>query len=117
ASVHTHLPADASQDDVLRTVAAYNDDPAVDEYIVQLPLPKGLDEEQALLAMDPDMDADGLHPVNLGRLVMGAPGPVPCTPAGILRLLVHSGIEVPGRHVVIVGRGLTIGRPLALPLS
>jgi methylenetetrahydrofolate dehydrogenase (NADP+)/methenyltetrahydrofolate cyclohydrolase len=117
ASVHAHLPAEASQADVLATIAAFNDDPAVDAYIVQLPLPKGLDEESALLAMDPDKDADGLHPVNLGRLVMGARGPVPCTPAGILELLVHFGIEVEGRHVVIVGRGLTIGRPLALLLA
>ncbi len=116
-SVHTHLPASATQADVLATIARYNADPAVDSYIVQLPLPKGLDETAALLAVDPDKDADGLHPVNLGRLVMGAPGPIPCTPGGIVALLVHYGVPIEGRHVVIIGRGLTIGRPLALLLA
>jgi methylenetetrahydrofolate dehydrogenase (NADP+) / methenyltetrahydrofolate cyclohydrolase len=116
-SIHTHLPALASQADVLATIARYNADPTVDSYIVQLPLPKGLDETAALLAVDPDKDADGLHPVNLGRLVMGAPGPIPCTPAGIVQLLIHYGVEIEGRHVVIIGRGLTIGRPLALLLA
>jgi methylenetetrahydrofolate dehydrogenase (NADP+)/methenyltetrahydrofolate cyclohydrolase len=117
ASVHAHLPADATQADVIETIEAFNDDPRVDAYIVQLPLPKGLDEEAALLAVDPNKDADGLHPINLGRLVMGATGPIPCTPAGIIKLLVHYDIEISGRHVVIVGRGLTIGRPLALLLA
>lgn len=116
-SAHTHLPASATQADVLATIARYNADPAVDSYIVQLPLPKGLDETAALLAVDPDKDADGLHPVNLGRLVMGAPGPIPCTPGGIVALLVHYGVPIEGRHVVIIGRGLTIGRPLALLLA
>lgn len=116
-SIHTHLPASATQADVLATIARYNADPTVDSYIVQLPLPKGLDETAALLAVDPDKDADGLHPVNLGRLVMGAPGPIPCTPGGIVALLVHYGVPIEGRHVVIVGRGLTIGRPLALLLA
>jgi methylenetetrahydrofolate dehydrogenase (NADP+) / methenyltetrahydrofolate cyclohydrolase len=117
ASIHAHLPADATQADVLETIAAFNDNPEVDAYILQLPLPKGLDEAAALLAIDPDKDADGLHPVNLGRLVMGAPGPIPCTPNGIVELLVHFGIPIEGRHVVVVGRGLTIGRPLALLLA
>jgi len=117
ASKGVHLPADASQDRVHEAIAALNKDPEVDAYLVQLPLPKGLDEEAALLAVDPDKDVDGLHPVNLGRLVMGAPGPVPCTPAGIQALLVHYGVAIEGRHVVIVGRGLTIGRPLALLLA
>jgi methylenetetrahydrofolate dehydrogenase (NADP+)/methenyltetrahydrofolate cyclohydrolase len=113
-SFSQHLPADATQEDVERAIASFNDNPHVDAFLVQLPLPKGLDEEAALLAVDPDKDVDGLHPVNLGRLVMGAPGPVPCTPAGIVELLHAHDVPVEGRHVVIVGRGLTIGRPLAL---
>jgi methylenetetrahydrofolate dehydrogenase (NADP+)/methenyltetrahydrofolate cyclohydrolase len=112
-----HLPQTASQDDVLAAIAEFNASPDVDAYLVQLPLPKGLDEEAALLAVDPAKDVDGLHPVNLGKLVMGTDGPVPCTPAGIQELLVHHGVPIEGRHVVIVGRGLTIGRPLALLLS
>jgi methylenetetrahydrofolate dehydrogenase (NADP+)/methenyltetrahydrofolate cyclohydrolase len=117
ASAHEHLPATASQGEVEAVIRRFNADPAVDAYLVQLPLPKGLNEEAALLAVDPDKDVDGLHPVNLGRLVMGAPGPLPCTPAGILELLVANGVAIEGRHVVIVGRGLTIGRPLALLLA
>ena len=87
ASVHEHLPATATQAEVEAVVARFNADPAVNAYLVQLPLPDGLDEERALLAVDPAKDVDGLHPVNLGRLVMGAPGPLPCTPAGIVELL------------------------------
>ena len=117
ASIHEHLPADVSQGELLATIRRFNDDPAVDAYLVQLPLPKGLDEEAALLAIDPNKDADGLHPVNLGRLVIGASGPTPCTPAGIQALLVHYGIPIEGRHVVIVGRGITLGRPLSLLLT
>jgi methylenetetrahydrofolate dehydrogenase (NADP+)/methenyltetrahydrofolate cyclohydrolase len=117
ASKGVHLPASASQAQVEDAIAAFNDDPEIDAYLVQLPLPKGLDEEAALLAVDPDKDVDGLHPVNLGRLVMGSDGPVPCTPAGIQRLLVEYDVPIEGRHVVIVGRGLTIGRPLALLLA
>lgn len=116
-SVHEQLPADVSQADLLATIARFNADPAVDAYLVQLPLPKGLDEAEALLAVDADKDVDGLHPVNLGRLVMGASGPIPCTPAGIVELLVRHDVPIEGRHVVIVGRGLTIGRPLALLLA
>ena len=112
-----HLPPTATQDDVLGAIGDFNAPPEVDAYLVQLPLPKGLDEEAALLAVDPAKDVDGLHPVNLGKLVMGTDGPVPCTPAGIQELLVHHGVPIEGRHVVIVGRGLTIGRPLALLLS
>jgi methylenetetrahydrofolate dehydrogenase (NADP+)/methenyltetrahydrofolate cyclohydrolase len=112
-----HLPATATQEELEEAIAAFNADPEIDAYLVQLPLPKGLDEEAALLAVDPDKDVDGLHPVNLGRLVMGADGPVPCTPAGIQWLLLEYGVAIEGRHVVIVGRGLTIGRPLALLLS
>ncbi|HUO49258.1 MAG TPA: tetrahydrofolate dehydrogenase/cyclohydrolase catalytic domain-containing protein [Acidimicrobiales bacterium] len=117
ASVGEHLPADASQRDVLAVIDKMNADPAVHAYLVQLPLPAGLDEEAALLAVDPTKDVDGLHPVNLGRLVMGTPGPLPCTPAGIVELLHAYDVPVEGRHVVIVGRGLTIGRPLALLLA
>jgi methylenetetrahydrofolate dehydrogenase (NADP+)/methenyltetrahydrofolate cyclohydrolase len=117
ASKGVHLPPTASQRDVEEAIAGFNADPEVDAYLVQLPLPKGLDEEAALLAVDADKDVDGLHPVNLGRLVMGADGPVPCTPAAIQRLLVAHEVPIEGRHVVIVGRGLTIGRPLALLLA
>ena len=117
ASIARELPATATQEELLAVIEELNADPAVDGYIVQLPLPKGLDEEAALLAMDPDKDADGLHPVNLGRLMMGVDGPIPCTPRGIQALLVHYGVPIEGRHVVIVGRGLTIGRPLANLLS
>jgi methylenetetrahydrofolate dehydrogenase (NADP+)/methenyltetrahydrofolate cyclohydrolase len=117
ASFHQALPADAGQDAVHDAIVAFNADPAVDAFLVQLPLPAPLDEEAALLSVDPDKDVDGLHPVNLGRLVMGVPAPVACTPAGIRALLVHHGVEIAGRHVVVVGRGLTIGRPLALLLA
>jgi methylenetetrahydrofolate dehydrogenase (NADP+) / methenyltetrahydrofolate cyclohydrolase len=117
ASFHQHLPATATQDEVQEAVARFNADPGVHAFLVQVPLPPGLDEERALLAVDPDKDVDGLQPVNLGRLVMGAPGPLPCTPAGIVELLHAYDVPVEGRHVVIVGRGLTIGRPLALLLA
>jgi methylenetetrahydrofolate dehydrogenase (NADP+)/methenyltetrahydrofolate cyclohydrolase len=117
ASIHEHLPATVTQEELHATIARFNADPEVDAYLVQLPLPEGLDEEAALLAVDPDKDVDGLHPVNLGRLVMGAEGPIPCTPAGIQELLVANGVAIEGRHVVIIGRGLTIGRPLALLLA
>lgn len=113
ASHHVQLPADATQADVLDVVARFNADPAVDAYIMQYPFPAHLDYEAALLAMDPAKDADGLHPVNLGRLVQGIPTVLPCTPAGILRLLADHGVSLAGKHVVIIGRGLTIGRPLA----
>jgi methylenetetrahydrofolate dehydrogenase (NADP+) / methenyltetrahydrofolate cyclohydrolase len=117
ASFHQELPADATQDQVFAAVSAFNENPDVDAFLVQLPLPKHLDEEATLRAVDPDKDVDGLHPVNLGRLVMGVEAPLACTPAGIQALLVHYGIAIEGRHVVIVGRGLTIGRPLANLLS
>lgn len=117
ASIHRQLSVSVSQDDLLETVAELNGDPACDAFLVQLPLPPGIDETAVLLGIDPGKDADGLHPVNLGRLVMGDPGPLPCTPAGILELLEAYEVPVEGRHVVIVGRGLTIGRPLALLLA
>ena len=112
-SVGEQLPATATQQEVLDVIAHLNADPAVSAFLVQLPLPEGLDEEQALLAVDPAKDVDGLHPVNLGRLVLGTPGPLPCTPAGIVELLHAYEVPVEGRHVVIIGRGVTIGRPLA----
>jgi methylenetetrahydrofolate dehydrogenase (NADP+)/methenyltetrahydrofolate cyclohydrolase len=117
ASIHQHLPATTGEDELHATISRFNANPEVDAYLVQLPLPAGLDEEAALLAVDPDKDVDGLHPVNLGRLVMGADGPIPCTPAGIQALLVANGVAIEGRHVIIIGRGLTIGRPLALLLA
>lgn len=117
ASVHEHLPAEVSQAELEAVVDRFNADPAVHAYLVQLPLPAGLDEEAVLLRVDPAKDVDGLHPVNLGRLVMGRPRVLPCTPAGIVELLAANQVAVEGRHVVIVGRGLTIGRPLALLLS
>lgn len=112
-----HLGTDATQTEVLDAVHRFNDDPAVHAFLVQLPLPRGLDEQAVLLAVNPAKDVDGLHPVNLGLLTMGAPGPLPCTPAGIQALLVAAGVPIEGRHVVIVGRGVTIGRPLALLLA
>jgi methylenetetrahydrofolate dehydrogenase (NADP+)/methenyltetrahydrofolate cyclohydrolase len=117
SSIHEHLPDDVSQADLEAVVRRFNEDPAVDAYLVQLPLPKHLDEERVLFAVDPDKDVDGLHPANLGRLVMGKPGPLPCTPAGIVELLAAHSVPVEGRHAVVIGRGLTIGRPLALLLA
>jgi methylenetetrahydrofolate dehydrogenase (NADP+) / methenyltetrahydrofolate cyclohydrolase len=116
-SVHEHLPATASQKDVEAAVARFNADSRVHAFLVQIPLPEGLDEERVLRAVDPDKDVDGLHPMNLGRLVMSRPGPLPCTPAGIVELLAAYDVPVEGRHVVVIGRGLTIGRPLALLLA
>ncbi len=116
-SIHIHLPATTTQDELVATIGRMNEDSKVDAILVQIPLPEGLDEEAALLTVSPDKDADGLNPINLGRLVIGQPGPLPCTPNGILALLVHYGVPIEGKRVVIVGRGLTIGRPLALLLS
>jgi methylenetetrahydrofolate dehydrogenase (NADP+)/methenyltetrahydrofolate cyclohydrolase len=116
-SVHEELPGDVTQEHLESVVRSLSANPEVDALLVQLPLPGHLDEERTLLAVDPDKDVDGLHPVNLGRLVMGAPGPLPCTPAGILELLWSYDVPVSGQHVVIIGRGLTIGRPLALLLA
>ncbi len=113
-SIHEHLPADTTQEQLMAVIDRFNSDPRVHAYLIQLPLPKGLNEEEALLAVNPAKDVDGLHPVNLGMLVMGKPRVLPCTPAGILELLAANGINLDGRHVVIVGRGITIGRPLAL---
>jgi methylenetetrahydrofolate dehydrogenase (NADP+)/methenyltetrahydrofolate cyclohydrolase len=111
------LPADTSQEKVLDLVAELNADPAVDGYIIQLPLPGHLDAGEILMAVSPEKDADGLHPVNLGRLALGLPGPRPCTPLGIQELLVRGEVPIAGSHVVVVGRGTTVGRPLAMLLS
>jgi methylenetetrahydrofolate dehydrogenase (NADP+) / methenyltetrahydrofolate cyclohydrolase len=116
-SVGEQLPASATQAEIEEVVRRFNADVTVNAYLVQLPLPEGIDEERVLLAVDPAKDVDGLHPTNLGRLVMGAPGPLPCTPAGIVDLLHAYDVPVEGRHVVIIGRGLTIGRPLSLLLA
>jgi methylenetetrahydrofolate dehydrogenase (NADP+) / methenyltetrahydrofolate cyclohydrolase len=117
ASPHTHLPATATQDDLLAVIRAHNDDPAVHAVLVQYPVPDHLDHTGALLALDPAKDVDGMHPTNLGRLAAGLPGPLPCTPAGIEALLAHHGVPVAGRHVVVLGRGATLGRPLAVLLA
>jgi methylenetetrahydrofolate dehydrogenase (NADP+) / methenyltetrahydrofolate cyclohydrolase len=117
ASRQAHLPAGVSQSELLEVIADFNADQTVDAFLIQVPLPSNLDETAALLAVDPTKDVDGLHPENLGRLVMGRPGPLPCTPAGIVELLSAYDVPVEGRHVVIIGRGITIGRPLAMLLS
>ncbi|MDH2429485.1 tetrahydrofolate dehydrogenase/cyclohydrolase catalytic domain-containing protein [Sphaerisporangium sp. TRM90804] len=116
-SPHTHLPADSTQDDLLGAITAYNTDKNVHGLLVQYPIPGHLDYDAALAAMDPDKDVDGMHPLNMGRLALGLPGPLPCTPAGIEALLAYYDIPVAGREVVILGRGATLGRPLALLLS
>jgi len=116
-SPHIHLPADASQADLLAAVGEFNDDKTVHGLLVQYPVPGHLDYDAALSAIDPDKDVDGMHPVNMGRLALGLPGPLPCTPAGIEELLAHYEIPVSGRHVVILGRGPTLGRPLAMLLA
>jgi methylenetetrahydrofolate dehydrogenase (NADP+)/methenyltetrahydrofolate cyclohydrolase len=116
-SFHHHLPEETTQDELEVVIAELNGDKRVQSILLQIPLPKGLDEERALLAIDPDKDVDGIHPVNLGRLVMGRPGPLSCTPAGILELLWAYGVEVEHKHAVVIGRGLTIGRPMALLLA
>ncbi|MGV8897301.1 MAG: bifunctional methylenetetrahydrofolate dehydrogenase/methenyltetrahydrofolate cyclohydrolase [Rhodoglobus sp.] len=120
-SIRVDLPETASADDVRAAIADLNANPAVTGYIIQLPLPAGLDENAMLELMDPDKDADGLHPTNLGRLVLGVGGeinsPLPCTPAGIVEMLQRYDVPISGRHVVVVGRGLTVGRPLGLLLT
>lgn len=117
SSPHIHLPNDATQADVVAAVRSFNDDPDVDAMLVQHPTPPQIDYWGAVLEVDPDKDVDGLHPLNMGRLAIGEPGPVPCTPAGIEALLAFYDVPVAGRDVVILGRGTTLGRPLALLLS
>lgn len=116
-SLDHRLPADSTQERVEQVVAELNADPACHAYLVQLPLPKHLDEFRVLERVDPAKDADGLHPVNLGKLVLGEPAPLPCTPWGAIVLLRRFGVEINGAHVVVVGRGLTVGRPIGLILT
>lgn len=117
ASIRIDLAANSTEADVLKAVAELNNDANCTGYIVQLPLPKGIDTNKILEAMDPEKDADGLHPVNLGRLVLGQSAPLPCTPRGIVELLREYKVEINGSHVVVVGRGVTVGRPIGLLLT
>ncbi|MDQ5975165.1 MAG: methylenetetrahydrofolate dehydrogenase / methenyltetrahydrofolate cyclohydrolase, partial [Actinomycetota bacterium] len=116
-SVRVDLPADTTQHELDSEIARLNADAGVTGYIVQLPLPGHLDANRVLTLMDPAKDADGLHPTNLGRLVLGEAAPLPCTPRGIVALLRRYGVEINGAHVVVVGRGVTVGRPLGLLLT
>jgi methylenetetrahydrofolate dehydrogenase (NADP+)/methenyltetrahydrofolate cyclohydrolase len=116
-SIRRDLPADATQAQVEAAVEELNADPACTGYIVQLPLPAGLDPQRVLERMDPAKDADGLHPVNLGRLVLGEPGPLPCTPRGIVELLRRYEVAIAGADVTVIGRGITVGRSLGLVLT
>ncbi|MDR1711139.1 MAG: bifunctional methylenetetrahydrofolate dehydrogenase/methenyltetrahydrofolate cyclohydrolase [Propionibacteriaceae bacterium] len=116
-SIRVDLPATASQAQVEEAVLALNTDPACTGFIVQLPLPRGLDENRVLGLIDPAKDADGLTPVNLGNLLLGVPAPLPCTPRGIVELLRRYDIELDGAEVCVIGRGVTVGRPLAALLS
>ena len=116
-SIRVDLPADASQSDVLAAIRDLNNAPECTGYIVQLPLPRGIDTQVILEAIDPAKDADGLHPMNLGRLVAGYDAPLPCTPRGIVELLNHYKVPLNGAEVVVIGRGLTVGRPLGLLLT
>ncbi len=123
ASISVELPATATQEEIAAAVRGLNEDPAVTGFIVQLPLPAGIDENAILELIDPAKDADGLHPTNLGRLVLGVDprnavaAPLPCTPAGIVELLERHGVAIAGRHVTVIGRGITVGRPLGLLLT
>jgi methylenetetrahydrofolate dehydrogenase (NADP+)/methenyltetrahydrofolate cyclohydrolase len=120
-SIQRELPADATQEQVEALIDELNADPACHGYIVQLPLPKHLDTDAILERIDPAKDADGLHPTNLGRLVLNVSGtidtPLPCTPRGVIELLTRNGYDLKGKHVVVVGRGVTIGRPIPLLLT
>lgn len=116
-SIQRELPATATERDVLEVVEELNADPECTGYIVQLPLPGQVSESAVLEAMDPVKDADGLHPVNLGRLVLGVRGPLPCTPLGIVELLRRYDVPIGGAEVVVIGRGITVGRPLGLLLT
>jgi methylenetetrahydrofolate dehydrogenase (NADP+)/methenyltetrahydrofolate cyclohydrolase len=120
-SIRIDLPGSASKADIFRAVRELNESPEVTGYIVQLPLPIGIDTNELLEAMDPAKDADGLHPINLGKLVLGVAGemnsPLPCTPSGIIELLRRYKIDIAGKEVAILGRGITVGRPLGLLLT
>lgn len=116
-SIRVDLPVDATPEQVAEAVTGLNEDPACTGYIVQLPLPKHMDENHILGLIDPAKDADGLHPINLGRLVLNEPGPLPCTPRGIVELLRRHGVPLAGAEVCVIGRGVTVGRPLGLILT
>jgi len=116
-SIRVDLPADATEADVMAAIRDLNASPECTGYIVQLPLPKAINTQRVLEAVDPTKDADGLHPMNLGRLVSGYEAPLPCTPQGIVELLTHYGINTKGAEVTVIGRGLTVGRPLGLLLT
>ncbi len=116
-SIRRDLPADISQEDLDAVIDELNENPECTGYIVQLPLPKHLDENAALERIDPSKDADGLHPINLGRLVLGKEAALPCTPRGIVHLLRRYDVELAGAHAVVIGRGVTVGRPIGLLLT
>lgn len=117
ASIQRELPETATQEEIEAVVRELNDNPECTGYIVQLPLPRGIDTNRVLELMDPAKDADGLHPTNLGRLVLNERGPLPCTPNGIVELLRRHGVEINGAHVTVVGRGVTVGRSIGLLLT
>lgn len=117
ASMDIKLPGDATQSDVFAAVDELNERPDVSGMIVQLPLPDGLDGEAAVERVSPDKDADGLHPFNLGRMVLGRPGPLPATPSGVMTMLDHYGIETSGKTAVVVGRSFLVGKPMGLLLG
>ena len=116
-SFHHELPADIAQEDLEVVIARLNADDAVDGILVQLPLPEGLDSERIVSSIDPAKDVDGLHPYNLGLLVLGRPGLRPCTPSGIMRMLEDNGVGVAGKTAVVIGRSFLVGRPLALMMA
>lgn len=116
-SIRRDLPADISQEELLAVIDELNADPACTGYIVQLPLPKHLNENEVLERIDPDKDADGLHPVNLGKLMLNENAPLPCTPNGCISLLRRFDVELDGAKVVVIGRGVTVGRPIGLMLT
>ena len=116
-SFHIDVGPDKTQDDLLAAVDSFNDNPEVDAYLIQYPVPDQFDFNAALMRMKPEKDADGLHPVNLGKLVLQEPGPIPCTPAGIQAMFVHYDIDIAGKELVVIGRGPTLGRPLSLLLT
>ena len=120
-SIRIDLPASASKADIFKAISELNNAPEVTGYIVQLPLPVGINTNEVLEAIDPDKDADGLHPINLGKLVLNVSGeitsPLPCTPMGIVELLRRYGYDLAGKEVAVIGRGVTVGRPLGLLLS
>ena len=116
-SIRVDLPETATEKDVLAAVKDLNESKECTGYIVQLPLPRGINSQRVLEAIDPAKDADGLHPINLGRLVMGEDAPLPCTPRGIVELLRAYGVNIDGAEVTVIGRGLTVGRPLGLLLT